>query len=681
MYFIPLLINFTFGCQGTKEVEGISLNMDHLKDVHLNLSCQVFDKMPNLILLFFTYPLMSNKVHLPNGLNSLPDDLIILEWHRYPLRALPSNFSPEKLVKLDLSFSNIEQLWEGTKHAPKLKWLILIYCQRLTRIPNLSHFLSLEEVDLKSCKSLVEFPSPVQQLNKLRYLSLDGCSNVTKFPLTSASIEMLNLSETAIEEVPSSIQSLTNLKRLYLSNCTRLKHISAGIFKLKSLLILRLNHCSELETFPEISETAITKLSSSIEHMNELQRLTLSNCKNLKMLPSSICNLTSLEDLHLTNCSKLDKLPDNLGNLKSLKNLTVEGSAVGQLPSSITCLENLEFLNCFESRGLTILPPLSGLRSLSRLFLKKCNLMEIPKDIGCLSSLKQLELCGNMFESLPKSIKHLSKLETLSLRDCNMLRSLTDLPIGLRNLEAINCKQLCQALPDASEFKRCITSKFHNYVIFLFTNSFNINQKAVGNVFEESLKGSEEPPTKFSIYLPGSEIPEWFTYQSSGSPISIQVLRQDLVDRKFMGFAICAVLRIEEYHSEHQFLGVRVNCHFETYDDYISFPLYYNIYDRDGHGVSINSDHILLGYSSFSKFDYLYQNLEKLFAGDIDYMDISFEIKERIEDYKMKLYAVHPIYVESKEIVGATIEDTGETSGRRNGRSEGNEEEVEPHPK
>ncbi|KAK2639780.1 hypothetical protein Ddye_027575 [Dipteronia dyeriana] len=64
---------------GTKEVEGISLNMDHLKDVHLNLSSQVFDKMSNLKLLFFNYPLMSNKVYLPNGLNSLPDDLIILE--------------------------------------------------------------------------------------------------------------------------------------------------------------------------------------------------------------------------------------------------------------------------------------------------------------------------------------------------------------------------------------------------------------------------------------------------------------------------------------------------------------------------------------------------------------------------------------------------------------------------
>ncbi|KAK0600075.1 hypothetical protein LWI29_011409 [Acer saccharum] len=324
--------------KGTKAVEGISLHMDSLMDVHLSLSCRVFDKMPNLRLLLFTHRVELYKVHLPNGLNSLPDELMILEWHRYPLRALPSNFSPAKLVKLDLSVSNIEQLWEGTKHAPKLKWLILNYCQHLTRIPNLSRFLSLEEVDLTGCKSLVGFPSSVQQLNELRYLSLDGCSNVTKFPLTS---------------------------------------------------------------------------------------------------------------------------------------------------------------------------------------------------------------------------------------------------------------------------------------------------------------GSEEPPTHFSICLPGSEIPEWFTYQSSGSSVNIQVLRQDLVNRKFMGFAICAVLRIEEYHIEHQFLGVRVNFHFETYDDYISFPLHYH---QDGYGAFINSDHILLGFSSFSIFDYLYQNLEKLFSGDRDYVDISFEIKARIEDYKMKHYAVHPIY-------------------------------------
>ncbi|TXG66845.1 hypothetical protein EZV62_008120 [Acer yangbiense] len=297
------------------------------------------------------------------------------------------------------------------------------------------------------------------------------------------------MSGTAIQEVPSSIQSLTKLIQLELYNCTKLKHIPTGICKLKSL---SLQDCSELEAFPEILETmeflesllligtAIKELPPSIEHLDGLQHLNMFNCKNLEMLPSSICNLTSLQSLGLSSCSRLDKLPDNLGNLKSLKFLAVGGSAISQLPSSITCLENLE-----------------------RLYLKNCNLMEIPEYIGCLSSLKELVLGGNKFESLPKSIKHLSKLEYLSIRECNMLRSLTELPVALKRLEAINCKQLCQALPDASEFKLCIHSKCH-----------------------KDLKNHQLD--QFDIYLLGSEIPEWFTYQRPGSCVNIPVLRQTL---------------------------------------------------------------------------------------------------------------------------------------------------------
>ena len=90
--------------------------MDNLKNADLNLSCHVFDKMPNLRLLSFTYDgYKSYIVRLPDCLNSLPDDLIILKWYGYPLRELPSNFTPKKLVELDLSYSNIKQLWKGTK--------------------------------------------------------------------------------------------------------------------------------------------------------------------------------------------------------------------------------------------------------------------------------------------------------------------------------------------------------------------------------------------------------------------------------------------------------------------------------------------------------------------------------------------------------------------------------------
>ncbi|KAK2639785.1 hypothetical protein Ddye_027580 [Dipteronia dyeriana] len=296
-------MTFTFCCQGTEEVEGISLNMDNLKDVLSISSCQVFNTMPHLRFLLFTSGRGSNKVHLPNGLHSLPDDLIILEWYKYPLKTLPSNFSPEKLVELNLSFSNIKQLWEGTK-------------------------------------------------------------------------------------------------------------------------------------------------------------------------------------------------------------------------------------------------------------------------------------------------------------------------------------------------------------------------------------GLKEQPTKFGIFLPGTEIPEWFTYQSVGSSVNIPVLRQDLVNRKLMGFAICAVLGFEEYQNINlEYLRVKVDCRFEAYYHFEHFPLSYKSNDFS---LFIDSDHILLGYSSFSnKFDSLSQNLEKLFASANDSVDISFEIKDY---YGVKHYAVHPIYAEPNEIIVATIEDIGETSGLRSGRSDDNEEKIEPHP-
>ncbi|KAK0599431.1 hypothetical protein LWI29_005196 [Acer saccharum] len=193
-------------------------------------------------------------------------------------------------------------------------------------------------------------------------------------------------------------------------------------------------------------------------------------------------------------------------------------------------------------------------------------------------------------------------------------------------------------------------------------------------------EGSEESPTEFSIFLPGSEIPNCFSYQSSGSSVNIPVLRQALVNRKLMGFAICAVLEFEEFHNYHSMLWVSVSCHFETcYDQTYVIPYYYHDYDK----VFINSDHILLGYYSFSEFYSSSQNLEKLLAiaNGSDYVDISLKFKIFKQHYKVKCCAVYPIYAKPIEVIGATIEDIRETSGRKRDRSDDNEDQVEPHPK
>ena len=38
-----------------------------------------------------------------------------LKWYEYQNVCLPSTFNPEFLVELDLSYNNLQKLWEGTK--------------------------------------------------------------------------------------------------------------------------------------------------------------------------------------------------------------------------------------------------------------------------------------------------------------------------------------------------------------------------------------------------------------------------------------------------------------------------------------------------------------------------------------------------------------------------------------
>ena len=88
--------------------------MENLED--FRLSCQVFDKMRNIKFLLFNHRTHEpNKVHLPHGLNYLPDKLRILQWPKYVLKELPSNFNPDNIVELDLSGSNVQHFPKGFK--------------------------------------------------------------------------------------------------------------------------------------------------------------------------------------------------------------------------------------------------------------------------------------------------------------------------------------------------------------------------------------------------------------------------------------------------------------------------------------------------------------------------------------------------------------------------------------
>ncbi|KAK5786737.1 hypothetical protein PVK06_041380 [Gossypium arboreum] len=143
-------------------------------------------------------------------------------------------------------------------------------------------------------------------------------------------LSFLDLSGTALKELPSSIDNLIGLDYLRLNNCENLVCLPDNLYKLKSLERFDLKGCSRLEIFPEILET-----------MEMLRELDLSGTA-LKELPSSIDNLIGLRSLTLNNFEKLFTAiggrpvkQKHLHGLSSLKKLDLTESNLEDLPTTI----------------------------------------------------------------------------------------------------------------------------------------------------------------------------------------------------------------------------------------------------------------------------------------------------------------------------------------------------------
>ena len=90
----------------------------------------------------------------------LPGDLRILDWCRYPSKSLPSSFHSDKLVRLCLQYSQIEQLWIGIKVSVLLNILKQLWIERnvivLLSILTTLH-LNLNKSDTRKLINLTSF--------------------------------------------------------------------------------------------------------------------------------------------------------------------------------------------------------------------------------------------------------------------------------------------------------------------------------------------------------------------------------------------------------------------------------------------------------------------------------------------------------------------------------------------
>ena len=109
--------------------------------------------------------------------------------------------------------------------AQKLKQLIFRHCTRLYKIhASIEDLKQLIRLDLNGCKCLKSVPHKIS-LEALEIFDLGGCARLKKFPEIVGNMSHLSklcLNETAIKDLPLSVEHLTSLIELDLRDCKNL---------------------------------------------------------------------------------------------------------------------------------------------------------------------------------------------------------------------------------------------------------------------------------------------------------------------------------------------------------------------------------------------------------------------------------------------------------------------------
>jgi len=348
--------------------------------------------------------------------------------------------------------------------------------------------------------SLTEFDSIwVRSFKSLKtYIGVGG-DKVLPYVLKFHSLRALKLNN--MKKVPSSIGHLKYLRYLNLSSGD-FETLPEPICKLRNLQILKLDHCQNLQNFP-----------NSLICLKALQHLSLNYCRKLSSLPPHIGKLTSLrtlsmyvvgnkrgfflaelgqlnlkEELHIKHLERVKSVEDakeaNMltkclnylglswmsteesqlqGNVEQilevlqpahtqkLQRLCVEGYTGTQFPQwmSSPSLRDLNFLYLKDCKNCLHLPQLAKLPFLKELLLFNMSLVlyldEVSYDSGVVEGFIALECL--LLENMPNLLRlsredrenMFPRLSRLEITECPKLLDLPCLP----SLRDMNIKGKC----------------------------------------------------------------------------------------------------------------------------------------------------------------------------------------------------------------------------------------------
>ncbi|XP_059455281.1 disease resistance protein RPV1-like [Corylus avellana] len=278
---------------------------------------------------------VEQKFQLECSFNSLE----FLDLSGSPIVSLPIWFN--KFVKLEEFLTKIPDV----SRIPNLETFYLDGCTNLVEVYCSVGFLDkLVNLSLKSCSKLRIFPRSLK-LRSLIRLVLGGCSSLMNFPEIECQMECLShidVGDTGIDELPSSIGYLIGVKTLNMGGCRNLKNLPDSIHKLQLL-----------ENF----------FSISLQH---LESLNLSNCKqlqeilelppNVKYVEASGCESLAifLEEARRPHLINVWGPPDPVGigmvfQAYTVRKLDLSSTNIVTIPrciESFVGLEELTLENC-----------------------------------------------------------------------------------------------------------------------------------------------------------------------------------------------------------------------------------------------------------------------------------------------------------------------------------------------
>lgn len=253
----------------------------------------------------------------------------------------------QSLEKISLGMNYLHgSLTEHLKNCTQLQYLDLGFNLFTGQVPDLSTLSELKLLSLNASGFSGQFPwKSLENLTKLEFLSLgdNPFHTTTSFP-----IEVLNLDK---------------LYWLYLTNCSLMGQIPAGISNLTHLQNIELSY---------------NELSGDI--------------------PASIAKLQNLTQLEIYSNKLTGKLPVGFGNLTSLVNLDLSTNFLEGDLSELRFLRRLASIQLFENRFSGIIPAEFGdeLKDLVNLSLYTNNLTgPLPQKLGSWTDFNYIDVAEN----------------------------------------------------------------------------------------------------------------------------------------------------------------------------------------------------------------------------------------------------------------------------------------------